>query len=85
VSRCPLCGTDLETGLTPREYDVLRCLLDGDADKQIVRRLGIGRWTVHHHVSRICLKLGAANRTHAVVIALARGILDLQGGQECRP
>lgn len=57
-------------GLTAREEDVLRLVVEGLANKQIAQRLGIGEKTVKTHVSRILGKLGVADRTQAAVLAI---------------
>lgn len=64
-----------ESDLTPREMDVLRCLIRGGANHDIARTLGIGVGTVRTHISQILLKLGAADRAAAVSAALRRGIV----------
>lgn len=56
-----------ELGLTPKELEVLKLLLKGMEDKEISNMLQISNKTVGHHVSSIICKLGARNRTHAVV------------------
>jgi DNA-binding NarL/FixJ family response regulator len=63
--------------LTPREIDVLRLVAAGNANKQIGVRLALTEVTVKSHVRNILAKLGANDRTHAVTIALKRGIIDL--------
>jgi len=68
-----------ESDLTPRELDVLTCLIDGGANHDIARALGIGVGTVRTHISRILLKLGASDRAAAVSIALRRGIVRSDG------
>ncbi|MBI1417969.1 MAG: response regulator [Limimaricola sp.] len=55
--------------LTPREKAVLRGLVDGRSNKEIAIALHLSLPTVKTHVRSICKKLGADNRTHAVVIA----------------
>ncbi|HEX6492587.1 MAG TPA: response regulator transcription factor [Candidatus Dormibacteraeota bacterium] len=62
--------------LTPRERDVLRLIVEGLANKEIARRLGIGEKTVKTHVSRVLDKLGAADRTQAAVVALRTGMVE---------
>jgi DNA-binding NarL/FixJ family response regulator len=61
--------------LTRRELDVLAAMADGLPNKAIASRLGISDQTVKFHVASIIGKLGAANRTQAVRIALRRGLL----------
>ena len=64
--------------LTPREIDVLRLIAAGNANKQIADRLSIGEATVKGHITNILSKLGANDRTHAVMIGLQRGIIEMQ-------
>lgn len=56
--------------LTPRELEVLVCITEGLANKQIGRRLGITEKTVKTHVSSILSKLGTQDRTEAAVVAI---------------
>jgi DNA-binding NarL/FixJ family response regulator len=63
--------------LTERELAVLRLVATGNANKEIAARLLIGEDTVKRHVTNILAKLGANDRTHAVTIALKRGIIEL--------
>jgi DNA-binding NarL/FixJ family response regulator len=65
------------TQLTPRERDVLSLLVEGKSNKEIGVSLDISEATIKSHVSVILMKLGAADRTQAVVVALQRGILHL--------
>lgn len=53
-------------GLTPRQLDVLRCLVQGKTNKVIARDLGIHADTVKSHVTAVLLALGVKNRTEAV-------------------
>lgn len=62
-------------GLTGRETDVLQLLAQGLCNKSIARELGIGAGTVKTHVKGLCDKLGATARTHAVVLAMRRGLV----------
>jgi DNA-binding NarL/FixJ family response regulator len=66
-----------DEALTDREIDVLRLIAAGNSNKQIADRLSIGEATVKSHITNILSKLGANDRTHAVTIALKRGIIDL--------
>ena len=66
-----------DNSLTPREIDVLRLVGAGNANKEIGARLSLTEVTVKSHVKNILAKLGANDRTHAVTIALKRGIIDL--------
>ena len=67
----------IDDALTSREIDVLRLIAGGNANKLIADRLSITEETVKGHVKNILSKLGASDRTHAVTIALKRGIIDL--------
>lgn len=60
--------------LTPRQLDVLHCLLRGDPNKSIARELGLTEGTVKIHIAAILRVLQARNRTEAVVRARALGI-----------
>jgi len=62
--------------LTLREKGVLQLLVLGWSNKQIGEHLGIAEKTVRIHLSNIFAKLGAANRTQAVLIALQSGFVD---------
>jgi DNA-binding NarL/FixJ family response regulator len=66
-----------QVALTPREVEVLSLVARGMANKEIAHKLGTASGTVKMHVQNILAKLGAADRTHAVTIALERGILHL--------
>jgi DNA-binding NarL/FixJ family response regulator len=61
--------------LTAREMAVLELIRDGRRNKQIARELSITETTVAFHSKNIIAKLQADDRTHAVVIALRRGLL----------
>jgi DNA-binding NarL/FixJ family response regulator len=66
-----------QIALTPREVEVLSFVAKGLANKDIATHLGTASGTIKMHVQNIIGKLGAADRTHAVTIALERGILHL--------
>jgi DNA-binding NarL/FixJ family response regulator len=63
--------------LTEREIQVLRRVAAGKPNKLIAVELDISEGTVKTHMKSILPKLDASDRTHAVMIALKRGILDL--------
>jgi DNA-binding NarL/FixJ family response regulator len=67
----------VEDELSSREIDVLRLIASGNANKQIAAQLLISEETVKSHVTNILSKLEANDRTHAVTIALKRGIIAL--------
>lgn len=62
--------------LTRRETEVLHVLARGGSDKLIARELGIGVGTVKSHIKHLLEKLDATARTHAVVVAMRRGLLS---------
>jgi DNA-binding NarL/FixJ family response regulator len=66
-----------EVALTPREIEVLSLVARGFGNKEVGDVLGTAPGTVKAHVQSILSKLGAKDRTHAVTIALRRGILHL--------
>ena len=66
-----------QEALTRREVQVLELLAEGLPNKTIAARLSISDQTVKFHVSSICGKLGAANRTDAVRRAVRRGLITL--------
>jgi DNA-binding NarL/FixJ family response regulator len=63
--------------LTTREMDVLRLIRDGYRNKQIADELTIAETTVNFHIKNLVDKLGANDRTHAVTIAVRRGLLQI--------
>ncbi|MBV7564174.1 response regulator transcription factor [Pseudomonas sp. sia0905] len=65
-----------EDGLTPRENEVLQRTAQGLGNGDIATQLAISEDTVKGHMRSIMTKLKARNRTHAVSIALQRGIID---------
>jgi DNA-binding NarL/FixJ family response regulator len=67
-----------QVALTPREVEVLGFVARGLANKEIADKLGTASGTVKMHIQNILEKLGAADRTHAVTIAIQRGILHLE-------
>jgi DNA-binding NarL/FixJ family response regulator len=66
-----------EDNLTPREMEVLGLIRDGYRNKQIADQLSISETTVNFHIKNLVDKLGANDRTHAVTIALRRGLLEI--------
>jgi DNA-binding NarL/FixJ family response regulator len=63
--------------LTARELEVLRLIRDGNRNKQIADQLSISENTVNFHIKNLMDKLQANDRTHAVTIALRRGLLQI--------
>jgi len=63
--------------LSDREVEVLRHLVDGKRNRDIAEKLFIAEETVKAHMKHILTKLGANDRTHALAIALQRGVIQL--------
>jgi DNA-binding NarL/FixJ family response regulator len=63
--------------LTPREEEVMRLLVEGLSNREIGARLHLTEGTIKNYVSAIIAKLQANDRTHAVVTALRRGLVEL--------
>ena len=72
-----LTGFFPDVALTPREVEVLSLVARGLGNKEVGDILGTAPGTVKAHVQNILSKLGAKDRTHAVTIALRRGIIHL--------
>jgi DNA-binding NarL/FixJ family response regulator len=66
-----------DDALTIREIEVLSLIATGKANKLIADALSISEETVKGHVKNILSKLDASDRTHAVTLALKRGIIEL--------
>jgi DNA-binding NarL/FixJ family response regulator len=66
-----------DDALTPAEVRVLRLVAAGNANKEIAEQLGISEETVKGQVRNILSKLGAKDRTHAAMLGLKRGIIEL--------
>lgn len=67
----------IDAPLSAREVEVLRHLATSSRNKLIAGNMGVSEGTVKTHMKNILSKLGAADRTEAVMIALRRGIIDL--------
>ena len=67
---------DVATGLTQREHDVLRLLVQGLSDRQIAEELFIGARTVQTHVANVFTKLGVNTRAEAAAVAVRRARLS---------
>jgi DNA-binding NarL/FixJ family response regulator len=66
-----------DDALSAREIEILRQVAAGNANKMVADNLHISEETVKTHMRSILSKLGANDRTHAVTIALKRGIIDV--------
>jgi DNA-binding NarL/FixJ family response regulator len=67
-----------DDSLSAREMDVLRAVAQGQSNKAIARTLGIAEETVKTHMASVLSKLKANDRTHALLIGMQRGIIQLQ-------
>lgn len=63
--------------LTSREIEVLRLIANGNANKEVARKLSLTEETVKGHLKNIFAKLSVNDRTHAVTVGLKRGIISL--------
>jgi len=63
--------------ITSREVEVLQLIAAGFRNKEVAFRLGVSEATINAHIKHILAKLNATDRTHAVIIALRRGIIRL--------
>ena len=64
-----------DAGLSAREREVLRLVVDGRSNKEIARALGISERTVKFHVTALLTKLGADNRAQAAAVAVQRRLV----------
>ena len=61
--------------LSVRETQIIMQIANGFSDKEISTRLNISTRTIQTHVVRICLKLNARNRTHAVTKVFLKNLI----------
>jgi DNA-binding NarL/FixJ family response regulator len=66
-----------EESLSQREMEVLRCVAEGNRNRDIAELLHISEETVKVHLKHVMEKLGASDRTQAVAIAVRRGVIHL--------
>jgi DNA-binding NarL/FixJ family response regulator len=66
-----------DDSLTPAEVRVLRLIAEGNANKEIAEQLSVSEETIKGQVRNILSKLGAKDRTHAAMIGLKRGIIQV--------
>ena len=91
----PICGrapgdppqetrTDDTPRLSAREKSILRCMVDGDSNKVIARKIDITESTVKVHVKAILRKIRVHNRTQAAIWAMSNGV-SLRPDEPCPP
>jgi DNA-binding CsgD family transcriptional regulator len=68
-------GVAADAGLTPRERDVIRLIVEGHTDQQIADALFLSRRTVTSHVTAILAKLAVPSRSAAAAAAVRRGLV----------
>ena len=73
-----LAGRLAKAVLSSREIDVLKLIAEGLSTKEVATRLGVADTTAKKHTAGVLSKLGAKDRTHAVRLALERGIITLE-------
>jgi DNA-binding NarL/FixJ family response regulator len=66
-----------DEALSDRELRVLTCVAAGNSNREVAEQLSVGEETVKVHMKNILSKLRAKDRTHAVTIALKRGIIHM--------
>jgi len=73
--------------LSSRESEVLTRICNGRTTDAAAGALGISKRTVEDHLRHACAKLGASHRTHAVAIAVKRGLIapDIRSGSGAQP
>lgn len=76
---------ELRSRFSERELEVLQLLSQGMSNRQIGRTLWIGEATVKTHVSHILRKMGTNDRTHAALMAVRAGIVDISGPETRSP
>jgi DNA-binding CsgD family transcriptional regulator len=64
-------GIGKKLGLSPREAEITRCIVTGQGDKEIARRLDVSPRTIQTHLERLRAKLGAENRVDLVARVFA--------------
>lgn len=72
-----LAAREGQSGLSAREIEILELIAKGLRNKEIAATLGIGQETVQTHIKRLFVKLQVSDRTAAVTVALARGIVHM--------
>ena len=71
-------GPNSTQALTLREVQMLRLIGHGMTNEEIARELSISQSTVKSGLQRTFDKLGVADRTNALIVALKRGIIELE-------
>jgi DNA-binding NarL/FixJ family response regulator len=67
---------DAFDGVSAREFEILKLMASGLANKQVARQLGLSEKTVRNHVANIYEKLGIHDRSQALLYAVRKGLID---------
>ncbi|WRZ90430.1 response regulator transcription factor [Streptomyces sp. NBC_01007] len=65
--------------LTARERQILVLIAQGNSNRRVAKALGISEKTVKNHLSAVFMKVGASDRTQAVVMGIRSGIVSIGG------
>lgn len=68
----------MQARLSARQAQCLALIAQGFTDPAIAAALSISETTVRYHVDQARRKLGAATRAHAVAMAVAQGLVDIE-------
>lgn len=68
---------NVENRLTDREIGVLQLVAEGNSNKKVGQKLGVTEDAIKAHMKNITAKLSAQDRTHAVTIAIRKGIIEI--------
>lgn len=71
--------------LTPREFEVLKEIVNGNSNKEIASALNVSEATVKTHINSLLGKLGVTDRTQAATAAIQRGIVPLESLRKAKP
>ncbi len=71
-------GLAWQAQLSPREGQVLACIVEGLTNAQIARRLLLSEATAKRHVTHLMGKMGVTNRTQAAITAVVTGYIDTE-------
>ncbi|QHN02501.1 response regulator transcription factor [Granulicella sp. WH15] len=64
-------------GLTPRELEVVRCIVEGCSNKDIAKQFGISEETVKRHLSNIFDKTGVSTRLELALFSIAHKLVEM--------
>ena len=81
-SLMPVTVNSLAVPLTPRELEVLSYVARGNGNKRIATTLNVSEQTIKNHITSVLRKLGANDRTHAVVLAMCHGWISMSEKEE---